>query len=63
MRGYTMKNKVEISISEYEELLKSEVKLRLLEEGGVDNWEWYGDSLEGLDEEYDEIDDVISALA
>lgn len=63
MRGYTMKNKVEISISEYEELLKSEVKLRLLEEGGVDNWEWYGDSLEGLDEEYDEIDDVISALS
>lgn len=63
MKGYTMKNKVEISISEYEELLKSEVKLRLLEEGGVDNWEWYGDSLEGLDEEYDEIDDVISALS
>lgn len=63
MKGYTMKNKVEISINEYEELLKSEAKLRLLEEGGVDNWEWYGDSLEGLDEEYDEIDDVISALS
>lgn len=63
MKGYTMKNKVEISINEYEELLKSEAKLRLLEEGGVDNWEWYGDSLEGLEEEYDEIDGVISSLS
>jgi hypothetical protein len=63
MKGYTMKNKVEISINEYEDLLKSEAKLRLLEEGGVDNWEWYGESLEGLDEEYDEIDEIISSLS
>lgn len=27
------------------ELLREEQKLKLLENGGVDNWEWYGDSL------------------
>lgn len=28
------------------ELLTAEDKLRCLENGGVDNWEWYGDSLQ-----------------
>lgn len=27
------------------ELLRKEQKLKLLENGGVDNWEWYEDSL------------------
>lgn len=27
------------------ELIRKEQKLKLLENGGVDNWEWYGESL------------------
>ena len=27
------------------ELIESELRLAALESGGVDNWEWYGDSL------------------
>lgn len=34
-----------ISKKEYEELLNRDRKLSALEAGGVDNWEWYGDSL------------------
>lgn len=38
--------KVTISKKEYESLLDDEKKLRALEAGGVDNWEWYSESLE-----------------
>ncbi len=34
-----------ISKKEYEELLDRDRKLTALEHGGVDNWEWYGESL------------------
>jgi len=34
-----------ILISEYKELLKESEKLRRLENGGVDGWDWYGASL------------------
>lgn len=34
-----------ISKEEYEELLERDRKLSALEAGGVDNWEWYGESL------------------
>jgi hypothetical protein len=34
-----------ISKEEYEELLDRDRKLSALEAGGVDNWEWYGESL------------------
>ena len=34
-----------ISKKEYEELLDRDRKLSALEAGGVDNWEWYGESL------------------
>lgn len=34
-----------ISKKEYEDLLDRDRKLSALEAGGVDNWEWYGDSL------------------
>lgn len=41
------------------ELLKEEQKLTLLENGGVDNWEWYGDSLNPDDGiTYDDIQDM-----
>lgn len=31
--------------NELKELLHDSLKLMALENGGVDNWEWYGDSL------------------
>lgn len=34
-----------ISMMEYRALLESQKKLRALEKGGVDNWEWYSESL------------------
>ncbi len=37
---------VTITKLEYEDLLDAEAKLSALEAGGVDNWEWYGDSLQ-----------------
>lgn len=54
-------NTITISVSAYKELLKDAEKLRRLENGGVDNWDWYGDSLypdgeEGFDAFCDELD-------
>lgn len=37
---------ITISKERYEELLDCEAKLIALENGGVDNWDWYDDSLE-----------------
>ena len=34
-----------VSAKRYEELLKTEKELAALEAGGVDNWEWYSESL------------------
>lgn len=39
MRHYVIKE------SELLELLEARLRLAALENGGVDNWEWYGDSL------------------
>ena len=36
---------VTISKEEYEKLLQGSRKLRALEKGGVDNWEWYDEAL------------------
>lgn len=36
---------VQISKSQYEKLLDDSAKLNALENGGVDNWEWYDESL------------------
>jgi len=47
------------------ELERAEEKLAALEAGGVDNWEWYGESLKGYfkKEEYNEkMDDLINEL-
>ena len=38
---------VNISQKELDELRDSQHKLNCLEQGGVDNWEWYGESLKG----------------
>ena len=36
---------IAISASELIELVAAQMKLMALESGGVDNWEWYGESL------------------
>ena len=36
---------VTIPTKRYKQLLQQEDKLECLEAGGVDNWEWYSDSL------------------
>lgn len=36
---------IEISASELRSLFEDKVKLRLLENGGLDNWEWYSESI------------------
>ena len=40
---------MQIERARLEGLLKIEEKMRLLEAGGVDNWEWYGESLKEYD--------------
>lgn len=42
-----------ISADRYNELIRSEKILNALYAGGVDNWEWYGEALENLDEDDD----------
>lgn len=37
---------ITITKKEYESLQKDSRKLAALEAGGVDNWEWYGESLQ-----------------
>lgn len=40
-----MEKTVEITVSEYNSLLESAAILRALQNGGVDNWDWYSDSI------------------
>ena len=49
--------KVTISKKELEELKDAQHKLSCLEAGGVDNWEWYSESLKGYwkEKEFEEI--------
>jgi hypothetical protein len=39
---------VQINYSEYQELLKRDELLTALEQGGVDNWEWYDEAVKNL---------------
>lgn len=48
---------ITISKKEYNDLTRAQRKLNALEAGGVDNWEWYGDSLESFWEEEDKRED------
>jgi hypothetical protein len=52
-----MTDTVTLSKERYEELIIAEKWLRALEEGGVDNWEWYYESLKeaGLLEEKEDL--------
>ena len=42
--------------NEFADLLRDSDKLNRLECGGVDNWDWYGESLN--DQSYEEIQDM-----
>ena len=37
---------IEITKAEHDHLVDRDFKLTCLENGGVDNWEWYSESLE-----------------
>lgn len=39
------KETITISKEEYDDLLRSQTILDMLEAHGVDNWEWYGDAM------------------
>ena len=41
---------VSLSMEEHSELLYAQAKLNALEAAGVDNWEWYGDAMEKLEQ-------------
>ena len=45
-----------ISKNEFADLLRDSDKLNRLECGGVDNWDWYGESLN--DSSYEKIQDM-----
>ena len=45
-----MHDTVTISQREYDQLVRDSYKLAALEAGGVDNWEWYDESLKLIDE-------------
>lgn len=51
-----------IDDKEYARLLKAERKLSALEAGGVDNWEWYSESLKKYFKE-EEFDETLADLA
>lgn len=65
-----MSDNVTISASEYKKMQRDLAKLNALEAGGVDNWEWYSESLiewhkgnhkeELLDWFIDELNDVMA---
>ena len=40
---------VDVPLKEYKELIRDQKVLRALEAGGVDDWEWYSESLESID--------------
>lgn len=57
-----MSDKVTISASEYKKMQRELAKLNALEAGGVDNWEWYGESLSDWRKE-NEIDEFLDFAA
>ena len=44
---------VTISKTEYDKLIEDQLILQALYAGGVDNWEWYDESLSDLQEDED----------
>lgn len=57
-----MEGTVTISKKEYFDLLMAQEKLTRLENGGVDNWDWYGESLHSdEDMDWDEFEEQTKA--
>lgn len=46
--------KLELSLPTLRSLIKDSIKLEQLENGGVDNWEWYSESID-----FDKLDDTV----
>jgi len=58
-------DKTEISLTELQKLKRAQSKLEALEAGGVDNWEWYAESLKDWfkENECDElVEDMIATI-
>lgn len=53
---------VTISMQEYQDLLIDSEKLSRLKAGGVDNWEWYGESLNGFSDDDETMEDWIKNM-
>jgi hypothetical protein len=62
---------ITITLEEYRNLRYNEAELRMLDAGGVDNWEWYSESLypsehysngENIDTIKEEIDKELADL-
>lgn len=51
-----MNGTIEISKDEYISLLMAKEKLARLEIGGVDNWEWYGESINQEEEDLEDME-------
>lgn len=58
-------NEVKISEKRLKDLERKVAKLEALESGGVDNWEWYGESLKGWrkeNEEEETLDEMVENI-
>jgi hypothetical protein len=53
---------VEIDVLFLANLLADSVRLDALERGGVDNWEWYDESLDPFRDTLNNLDDISSRL-
>ena len=59
------KNYIILSYEEYKHLLERDLELQLLEQAGVDNWQWYGEHRQALREgwpDFMEIDEIFDAI-
>jgi hypothetical protein len=57
------KIKIEITLEEYEELLKAEAKLKVLNDYGITDEIWFDkDISDSLEEEYEEVDEIIESF-
>ena len=52
--------KYQISEKELRTLLDAYHRLAALEYGGVDNWEWYGESISDYLNGYEDFDDIVN---
>lgn len=49
---------ITITMALYNNLCESDAKLEALKQGGVDNWDWYGESLENYAQQYANSNDM-----